>query len=175
MPDGGALTLGCRRVALAANSAAAPTLPAGAYIEIFVQDTGSGMPESVRRRVFEPFFTTKGPGKGTGLGLSMVFGFATMSGGTATVESAPDAGTTVRVFLTEAAAQTVPADERSAAQPGRRTTGRTVSASCWWMTTPMSAPRSTPCWRTWDTRSWSPTAPPRPWRCCGPTEASTCW
>jgi two-component system NtrC family sensor kinase len=118
MPDGGTLTLGCRRIRLAANSAAAPSLPAGAYIEIFVQDTGSGMPESVRLRVFEPFFTTKGPGKGTGLGLSMVFGFATMSGGTASVESAPDTGTTVRIFLPEAIAQTLPAEQRSTEQPG---------------------------------------------------------
>jgi CheY-like chemotaxis protein len=68
----------------------------------------------VRLRAFEPFFTTKGPGKGTGLGLSMVFGFATMSGGSAVVQSAPGAGTTVRIFLPEATAQDLPADHRQA-------------------------------------------------------------
>jgi PAS domain S-box-containing protein len=38
---------------------------------ISVEDTGPGIPESVRDRVFEPFFTTKGVGHGAGQGLSV--------------------------------------------------------------------------------------------------------
>jgi signal transduction histidine kinase len=38
---------------------------------ISIQDTGAGIPESIRSRVFEPFFTTKPPGKGTGQGLAL--------------------------------------------------------------------------------------------------------
>ena len=38
---------------------------------ISVEDSGSGIPESVVEKLFQPFFTTKSAGKGTGLGLSI--------------------------------------------------------------------------------------------------------
>ena len=68
-----------------------------------MSDNGSGMSEEVRQRALEPFFTTKGPGRGTGLGLASVYGFATQSGGSVTIESSIGTGTTVRMVLPSAA------------------------------------------------------------------------
>ena len=41
------------------------------WVYVFVEDSGSGVPEQLRARIFEPFFTTKPFNKGTGLGLSV--------------------------------------------------------------------------------------------------------
>ncbi len=55
-------------------------------IWITVADTGTGMPESVRRRIFEPFFTTK-EATGTGLGLWVSTEIMEKHGGTIQVRS----------------------------------------------------------------------------------------
>ena len=83
------------------------TANAGSRVVIEVSDNGVGMSSEVQSRIFEPFFTTKGEGKGTGLGLSVSYGIVHSHGGTITVESAPEAGSTFRV--------TFPADRRAAA------------------------------------------------------------
>jgi two-component system, NtrC family, sensor kinase len=102
MPDGGDLTF--RTIAFAAEDAdgQVPELKPGDYVCIEVVDTGVGMTEEVRARAHEPFFTTKEVGGGTGLGLSMVAGFVTELGGALVLHSAPDAGTTVSLFLRKA-------------------------------------------------------------------------
>jgi signal transduction histidine kinase/CheY-like chemotaxis protein len=64
-----------------------------------VADRGAGMAAETRARIFEPFFTTKAPTGGTGLGLAMVFGTVQAHGGTIEVDTAPGAGTTMRLVL----------------------------------------------------------------------------
>ena len=71
----------------------------GDRVSIAVVDDGCGMPPDVAERAFEPFFTTKPVGKGTGLGLSQIFGFVRQLGGEVAIDTAPGAGTTVRLSL----------------------------------------------------------------------------
>ena len=42
-----------------------------AHIEIFVSDSGPGVPVEIKHKIFDTLFTTKSNGKGTGLGLSI--------------------------------------------------------------------------------------------------------
>jgi signal transduction histidine kinase len=57
------------------------------------------MDETTRARAAEPFFTTKGSGMGRGLGLSVVHGIAVQSGGWLRIDSVPNVGTTVDLWL----------------------------------------------------------------------------
>jgi CheY-like chemotaxis protein len=68
-------------------------------IMIMVSDTGCGMNEETQSKAFEPFFTTKRAGEGTGMGLSVVYGMAKSHGGCTCCESAPGAGTCIRICL----------------------------------------------------------------------------
>jgi CheY-like chemotaxis protein len=100
MPDGGTLTISTGMVGWEdLRSPAAQQLEPGPYVCLSVADTGAGMSPEVIERAFDPFFTTKEMGKGTGLGLSTVHGIVLQSGGAVWIESAPGAGTTVRVCL----------------------------------------------------------------------------
>ena len=66
---------------------------------ISVQDTGCGIPAPIKEHLFEPFFTTKEEGKGTGLGLATVYGIIREAGGTVSVESVENVGSTFTVSL----------------------------------------------------------------------------
>jgi nitrogen-specific signal transduction histidine kinase len=105
MPEGGQLHFSASADSppaglIAGSEGAAPV----EYIRFAVRDSGSGMTADIASRVFEPFFTTKQVGQGTGLGLSQVYGMAVQSGGGARVQSAPDCGTTMEIWLPKASA-----------------------------------------------------------------------
>jgi signal transduction histidine kinase len=101
MPEGGRLVLETRDVTLTQPPAEveSETFVPGDYAALAVTDTGTGMPEDVRRRAVDPFFTTKPQGKGTGLGLSMTFGFVRQSGGYLTIESVVGRGTIITILM----------------------------------------------------------------------------
>jgi CheY-like chemotaxis protein len=104
MPFGGTLSIVARAATLPDATVSAPVeLAPGDYVRVSVVDTGMGMDAATLAKAAEPFFTTKGPGKGTGLGLSMVHGLAAQSGGAISVTSQIGAGTTVALWLPQAA------------------------------------------------------------------------
>ncbi|MDE2304419.1 MAG: response regulator, partial [Gammaproteobacteria bacterium] len=95
MPGGGTLTLRTRL----RGAGSAENRPAGEpRVVLEVIDTGIGMSEEVQNRCLEPFYTTKGE-RGTGLGLVMVHSLVERRGATMQIESAPNAGTTVRLMF----------------------------------------------------------------------------
>ena len=118
MPRGGTLRIATLRRGLRELGAKRLGIADGEYVMLAVTDTGSGMTEETRNRAFEPFFSTKGPEGGTGLGLSMVYEMARRWGGGIEIESAPGAGTTVRIDLPRAVGTPTVAGERPLSASG---------------------------------------------------------
>jgi PAS domain S-box-containing protein len=133
MPERGEVVIATRRIPEAeAMAGAGPDEEARAphgFIELAVQDAGTGIAPEILDRVTEPFFTTKDVGQGSGLGLAQVYGFARQSGGHLRIESQPGRGTTVRLrfpaLQPDSEAQASPAPDRSR-QPEPRGGGESI-------------------------------------------------
>ncbi|MBK9978196.1 MAG: response regulator [Gemmatimonadetes bacterium] len=122
MPTGGAATLRLRHVTLPAlRTVGDMTLAAGEYVTLEVGDTGVGMDSEVRARLFEPFFTTKEVNRGTGLGLAVCHGIVARHRGAIEVDSAPDAGTRITVWLPAWQGDSKPAENTSGRPVGSET------------------------------------------------------
>ncbi len=103
MNEGGTVRVSLGRATLS-DEAARLGVPAGEYVALTVADSGCGMDEETLRRAFEPFFTRKEKSRGSGLGLATVYAIVQQAGGAVTLDSAPGAGTTARVFFPRHAA-----------------------------------------------------------------------
>lgn len=100
MPQGGELCIGLRRLNFADRAAAPlPELEPGAWVQLSITDTGSGIPSDVLAHMFEPFFTTKPPGRGTGLGLAQVHGIVKQHQGEIGITTRLGEGTTFTIYL----------------------------------------------------------------------------
>jgi two-component system NtrC family sensor kinase len=82
-----------------------------------VIDHGTGIEPAILGRLFDPFFTTNEVGKGIGLGLAVCHSIVTSHGGTLTVESEVGRGSTFRMELPAAGAETPPAPAPDAGPP----------------------------------------------------------
>jgi two-component system NtrC family sensor kinase len=49
------------------------TVVKGKFLDVKVEDNGTGIPDAVKDKILQPFFTTKPTGEGTGLGLSLSY------------------------------------------------------------------------------------------------------
>ena len=107
MPTGGRLRISVGNITLDRAAVKGMDIEPGDFVELSVNDTGTGIPAEILDQMFEPFFTTKEAGKGTGLGLSMAFGFIKQSGGHILAESTLGEGTTFRLFLPRIEAKSV--------------------------------------------------------------------
>jgi signal transduction histidine kinase len=74
----------------------------GEYVEVTVEDTGCGMDDDTLQEAAVPFYSTKRDDGGTGLGLPTVVELVSRAGGGMWLESEPEEGTTVHIFLPRA-------------------------------------------------------------------------
>ena len=72
-------------------------LPEGLYVSLEVEDTGSGIPEKIKRKIFDPFFSTKFTGRG--LGLAAVMGIVRSHKGAIRIYTEDNKGTNFKVIF----------------------------------------------------------------------------
>jgi len=69
------------------------------WVNVIVEDSGTGIPEEYLENIFDPFFTTKDPDQGSGLGLMISHQIVADHGGEIEVESRMGEGATFRISL----------------------------------------------------------------------------
>jgi PAS domain S-box-containing protein len=97
-----------------------PTFPAsiiGNFIQIQIHDTGCGISKRDIPKIFDPYYSTKTNGRG--LGLAIVYSIIQKHDGHITVQSEPDIGTTVSIFLPASLDQHRQVDEKDETLPDR--------------------------------------------------------
>ncbi|MFC1986777.1 response regulator [Chloroflexota bacterium] len=121
MPNGGIINIMARNLAI--DKEITLPLSKGNYVEIAIEDHGTGIPKDHLDRIFEPYFTTKQ--KGSGLGLATAYSIIKNHDGHITVESAISVGTTIHIYL-PAAKKRVLNKEEEGTQPALLGEGRVL-------------------------------------------------
>ena len=74
-------------------------VPAGSYVLLRVEDSGTGIKPEFLDRIFDPFFTTKDATTNSGLGLSAVYGIVDKLRGGIHVESKENQGSVFSIYF----------------------------------------------------------------------------
>lgn len=96
MPEGGIVLIRAENI-LIDSAQSISGLKQGNYVKIEIEDHGVGIPEEHLDRIFDPYFTTKDSGHG--LGLSTCYSIIQKHGGHIAVDSTPEEGTTMSIYL----------------------------------------------------------------------------
>ncbi len=95
MPYGGKISISAENFRVAKKDNL--LLNEGRYVRIFIEDTGTGIPDEIMSKIFDPYFTTKQ--KGNGLGLASSYSIVKKHGGHIYVSSKVGVGTTFSIYL----------------------------------------------------------------------------
>jgi DNA-binding response OmpR family regulator len=114
-PEGGRIAVAATVVGTPGGEAVfADGQPVGNYLEISVQDTGTGIAADELAHIFDPYYQASHTDTlrmtGTGIGLALVRQFAARHGGSIVVESRVGEGSTFRLRLPFGRAHLHPAD-----------------------------------------------------------------
>jgi len=121
MPTGGRLRISASNLNVRPPVRAGDVVTPGEWVRVDVEDTGTGIDESLLGQIFEPFFTTKERSGGTGLGLATVYGAVTQTGGQIRVHSTPGVGTRFSLYFPRVVAATsVPTTQSNGGLPRAR-------------------------------------------------------
>jgi len=97
MPKGGALSIDTDIVQTAKDEKWSGAVPAFGSLQLTIRDSGRGMTEFELAKAMNPM--AKPRQDGSGLGLACILLILTRLGGTVSIDSQPDHGTTVTVLL----------------------------------------------------------------------------
>ncbi|WP_457573222.1 hybrid sensor histidine kinase/response regulator [Desulfolithobacter sp.] len=95
MPSGGTIRISACNYTVQ-DDTSLPLRP-GRYVQITVEDQGTGIPPEHLDRIFDPYFTTKEAGNGLGLAIS--YAIVNKHGGYILVDSVQGSGTIFYVYL----------------------------------------------------------------------------
>jgi CheY-like chemotaxis protein/anti-sigma regulatory factor (Ser/Thr protein kinase) len=96
MEEGGRIKISCANV-LDAVAETNLCMHAGNFVKVVIQDTGTGIPDTIVDKIFDPYFSTKQ--LGNGLGLAICHSIISKHDGQITVQSTEGKGTIFTLYL----------------------------------------------------------------------------
>lgn len=98
MANGGVLSITTHKCHLDFTQARAIGLAEGDYMQLSIEDNGSGISGEIADKIFDPFFTTRSDDS-TGLGLSQAYAFMERNGGTIRFDPTNDSGSRFSLYF----------------------------------------------------------------------------